>query len=548
MNPCPLLLLLATLVGQEPSAPAWGAREAEHLLNRAGFGANTAALARELERGQAATVEGLLHVDPWLEEPFYARKRIDGDLKKLLEKLPEDERDRRMNELRDEDRAQLADFLQWWVARMLEGEQPLRERMVLFWHGHFTSSMEVVKSSYEMIQQNQLFRRHALGSFRELLHAVAHDPAMQLYLDNASSKKAHPNENFARELLELFTLGEGNYSEEDVQEVARAFTGWTQKNGRFEFETRRHDYGAKRVLGVEGKFNGDDVLDLLLDQPACARHLAGRLLTYFEGCAPNAERRERFAVVLRDADYRIDVFLRALFLDPEFYRAETRAARMTSPLDYLVGHARRLDLDADPRLVVAGAGLLGQRLFYPPSVRGWEGGEAWATSASLLLRGELVGMMLGRVSGRDLARIAVETGAGAGERADDEPEDDPSEDDGAPSMQPEMRPQERAEKRRLSPELRALGRLDGRAHLNLTQRLARAGSAGDEALARALVEELLAIPAPAALVARVAERLSAARLEHELGAEPFAAHPELAEPLLRELAHGILALPEAQLD
>jgi len=540
MNPCPLLLLLAPLLGQEPAAPAWGAREAEHLLNRAGFGANTAELTRAVERGPAAVVEDLLHVDPWLEEPFYARKRIDGDLKKRLEKLPEDERDKRMEELREEDREQLADFLQWWVARMLDGEQPLRERMVLFWHGHFTSSMDVVRSSYEMIQQNQLFRRHALGSFRELLHAVAHDPAMMLYLDNASSKKAHPNENFARELMELFTLGEGNYTEEDVQEVARAFTGWTQKNGRFEFEPRRHDYGAKRVLGVEGKFNGDDVVELLLAQPACARHLAGRLLTYFEGCAPSAERCERFAQVLRDADYRVDAFLRALFLEPEFYRAEARAGRMTSPLDYLVGHARRLDLDADPRLVVAGAGLLGQRLFYPPSVRGWEGGEAWATSASLLLRGELAGVMLGRVSGRELVHLAAEAQADDGASTGLEPEGD----DG-----PAMEPMRASEKRpRLTAELRALGRLDGRAHLNLTQRLTRAGAPDDGALARALVEELLAIPAPDALVARVAERLRAARVEHELGDESLSVHPELVEPLLRELAHGILALPEAQLD
>src|SRR5262249_51898611 len=152
----------------------------------------------------------------------YARMRADADLSRYVRNLPAEEREKRMSDLRMEDEAQAEDFLEWWVGRMLAGEEPLRERMVLFWHGHFTSSMEAVKSSYEMIQQNQLFRRHALGSFRELLHGIARDPAMLVYLDNASSRKEHPNENFARELMELYTLGEGNYTEDDVREVARA--------------------------------------------------------------------------------------------------------------------------------------------------------------------------------------------------------------------------------------------------------------------------------------------------------------------------------------
>jgi uncharacterized protein (DUF1800 family) len=501
----------------------WGREEVEHLWNRAGFGAGAATIERALALGPEGLVDALLSVESWLEEPFYARKRADGDLMKYVRALPPDERDKRMDELRKEDDAQVVDFLDWWVGRMLAGDEPLRERMVLFWHGHFTSSMEAVKSSYEMIQQNQLFRRHALGSFRELLHGVARDPAMLVYLDNASSKKQHPNENFARELLELYTLGIGNYTEEDVREVARAFTGWGQVNGRYHFDPERHDDGKKRVLGVTGRLDGDDVVEILLKQPVCARHVAHALLAYFEGREPEPERLESYAAELGDSGYRIDVFLRSLFLDPEFYSERVRAGRVSSPLDFLVGSARRLGVAPEPRVLVKGAKLLGQELFFPPSVRGWEGGRAWATGTSLIVRGELAGMLLGRVSGRELF----------GDRSDEVPV---TAGDREPAMAEEAGARSRS---------REAGRLP---RLNLTQRLSRGGVASDAELARALLDELLGVPAPEALAARVEERLARARAEHDLGEEVWSARPEIAEPLLRELAHGILALPEAQLD
>jgi uncharacterized protein (DUF1800 family) len=515
-----LLLALLQAPAAAPAAAlvpelAWDAARAEHLLNRAGFGASTAELERALAMGPAKLVDELLTVESWIEEPFYARKRADGELGKYVRSLPEEEREERMDELRADDRAQVVDFLDWWVERMLAGDEPLRERMVLFWHGHFTSSMESVKSSYEMIQQNQLFRRHALGSFRELLYGVARDPAMLVYLDNASSKKDKPNENFARELLELYTLGEGHYSEDDVRDVARAFTGYTQRNGRFFFDARRHDRGPKRVLGVEGDLKGEDVLEILLSQEACARHLAQALLFHFEGRQPGGARLARYAGELRESGYRIDSFLRSLFLDPEFYRDEARASRVSSPLDYLVGSAHRAGVRPEARVVVTGAALLGQRLFFPPSVRGWEGGLAWATGSSLVVRGQLAGMLLGLVQGRELV---------AGGDAPDE------------------------EKKRVPAELRALGRLEPAVRLNLTQRLCRGGVKDDAALARALVDELLAVPAPEPLVAEVAERLTSARAEQKLGDAPWSMRPDIAEPLLRALAHRILALPEAQLD
>ena len=525
LGTCVILALAGapSTVQEPPSTLEWNRERAEHLWNRAGFGANSATLERSLALGPERLVAELLHVEGWLEEPFYARKRADGDLGKYMRALPAEERDKRMDELRKEDDAQADDFLAWWVERMLAGDEPLRERMVLFWHGHFTSSMEVVKSSYEMIQQNQLFRRHALGSFRELLHGVARDPAMLLYLDNASSRKSHPNENFARELLELYTLGEGNYTEEDVREVARAFTGWTQVNGHFLFDDKSHDDGKKTVLGVSGRLDGDDVLEILLKQPVCARHVAHALLAHFEGLEPEPQRLESYAAELRDSGYRIDSFLRRLFLDPEFYAERVRARRVSSPLDNLVGSARRLGVAPDPQLLLKGTKLLGQELFFPPSVRGWEGGPAWATGSGLILRGQFAGLMLGRVSRRELfggpreARVADE--------------------DAQPAAQ--------VEDGRRKP--RAGERLEGYPRLNLTQRLCRRAPSDGE-LARALLDELLATPVPEALAGAVEARLASARAEHELGTEPWSARPEIAEPLLRELAHEILALPEAQLD
>ncbi|MSR61198.1 MAG: DUF1800 domain-containing protein [Planctomycetes bacterium] len=537
-----ILLLLAPLGGAPQAALAWDARRAEHLLNRASFGANTRAIERAVALGPEALVDELLRCDAWVEEPFYSRKRLDGEVYRRLMSVSGEAQYEGVDRQHAADRAQSQDFVLWWVERILAARDPLRERMVLFWHGHFTSSLGLVKSSYEMIQQNQLFRRLALGNFRELLHQVAHDPAMLLYLDSDSSRKEHPNENFARELLELYTLGEGNYSEQDVGEVARAFTGWSQADGRFYLNPKRHDEGAKHVLGVELR-EGDEVLEVVLAQAACARHIARALLSYFEGLEPAPERLERYAAGLR-ADWRIDSFLRRLFLDPDFYRDEACASRVSSPLDYLVGAAQRLGVTPPPSLAFAGAALLGQRLFFPPTVRGWEGGDNWTTSASLVLRGSLAGVLLGRVPagellGATLARGSMEEsmeGLGANPLA------------GNKDAAPEPTAPRRRLGRDVAAEVRLLDGLDWLPRLNLTQRFGRAGPPSDEALARALLEEVLAIPAPPALVTRITERLARERLAQGLGSEPWTSRPEQCEPLLRELAHAVLCLPEAQLD
>ena len=310
--------------------------------------------------------------------------------------------------MRRSNNEQLEDYTVWWFDTMISGEDPLRDRMTLFWHGLLTSSMQDVKSSYQMIEQNHLLRNGALGDYRSLLIGIAKDPAMLEYLDNDENKKDAPNENFAREVMELFTLGEGNYTEDDIREAARAFTGWRSRGAEFSFRNRQHDKGEKTFLGVTGKHSGEDILNILLEQEQCGDYIAGRIMSYLEGKAPSAERLDAYGQLLFESGYDIEVLLRTLFMDPEFYRDEVVGNRVAGPVDFLVGSARRLELLPPKAWLLSGSQLLGQRLFHPPSVKGWDGGMAWITTASLMQRGNLAGILVGQVDPRDVASNEVE--------------------------------------------------------------------------------------------------------------------------------------------
>jgi uncharacterized protein (DUF1800 family) len=260
--------------------------------------------------------------------------------------------------------------------------------MTLFWHNHFTSSLQKVRSPALMYRQNVLLRKHALGNFGELLHAVSRDPAMLIYLDSATNRRGQPNENFARELMELFTLGEGRYGEQDIKEAARAFTGWSidLDSGEFRFRPLRHDHGSKTVLG-RAVDTGDEVLDILLAQPATAEFVAGKLWREFVSPQPQPEELKRVAAVLRDSRYDVRAALRALLLTPAFWAPENRGALIKSPADLVVGTLRQFDIGfSDPLPFVFLLRALGQDLFSPPNVKGWPGGEAWINSTTLLAR------------------------------------------------------------------------------------------------------------------------------------------------------------------
>ncbi len=380
------LLLAAVLAAAPAPAATLGFDNARHLLNRTSFAANPAdidALAG-LTREQAAdrllgwTGKPVVTPPPaWTAEPFESRNRFRG--MSVEERM-----------LANREMVQKAFALRsWWLTEMLVTPLPLTEKMTLFWHNHFVSGQQKVRSPQLMYRQNDLLRRHALGNFGELLHAVARDPAMVIYLDSASNRKGQPNENFAREVMELFTLGEGNYGEHDIKEMARAFTGWSinPETGEFLFRPFAHDDGEKTVLGRTGNFDGDAALDILLAQPQTAEFIVTKLWREFVSPSPDPAEVRRIARIFRDSRYDIRAALGALLVSDAFYATKNRAALIKSPVELVVGTLRQFNFGTgDVMPFVLTANQLGQALFAPPNVKGWPGGEAWINSSTLLAR------------------------------------------------------------------------------------------------------------------------------------------------------------------
>jgi hypothetical protein len=278
--------------------------------------------------------------------------------------------------------------------------RPLEEKMTLFWHGHFATSQMKVKDVRHMFLQNKTLRTHALGNFKELTRAIARDPAMLAYLDGARSNRRAPNENFARELLELFTLGLGNYSEKDIKEAARAFTGWTFQGDQFVVNRRAHDPEVKTFLGRTGRFDGDDIIDIVFDQPAASRFIARKLFVFFAHDDPPAAAVEAMGAALREARFEVRPALELLFRSAEFYGPRARGTGIKSPIELVVGTCRLLRLD--PGASPAGAaiaGRMGQDLFRPPSVKGWDGGKSWISTSTLFDRYNFSRPLLGLAGG-----------------------------------------------------------------------------------------------------------------------------------------------------
>ena len=270
----------------------------------------------------------------------------------------------------------------WWWQEMLTTPSPLTEHMALFWHGHFATGMQKVAEPQLMYAQNVLLRRHALGNFGSLLHGMARDPAMLVWLDGLNNRKGQPNENFAREVMELFTLGEGHYTQQDVKEAARAFTGWSRngETGEFVYRPDWHDDGEKTVLGVSGRLDGDGVIDILLARPETARFVVGKLWGEFVSPPLNeADQREiqRLAAGFRESGFEIKPLLRGLFATPAF---QSRGGSLVkSPVELIIGSLRLFDLQpVDWAPLMAEAEGMGQQLFNPPNVKGWPGGDARA--------------------------------------------------------------------------------------------------------------------------------------------------------------------------
>ncbi len=278
----------------------------------------------------------------------------------------------------------------WWANRMLASEQPLREKAALFWHGHFATNEDKVRDYRKMLIQVETFQRLGLASFRDLLIAIAQDPAMLVFLDAGVNTKDSLNENFAREIMELFTMGVGEYSEEDVREAARAFTGWSVKGLEFHIDPETHDAGAKDFLGERGHFDGIEIIDRILARPQTSQFIAAKLYRYFvqDDLSPAAE--EQLGQRLRHYNYEIGDFLTELFVSQDFYASA--GEHIKSPVELVVSTYKKMGLTQVPGVpdfnVVTGA--LGQRLLHPPTVAGWSQGRSWITPSLLFERGNFV--------------------------------------------------------------------------------------------------------------------------------------------------------------
>ena len=283
----------------------------------------------------------------------------------------------------------------WWLEEIFYSPSPLSEKMTLFWHNHFATSMEKVRTLSHMYNQNLLLRKHALGNFSDLLFSISKDAAMLRYLDGNANKKSAPNENFAREVMELFTLGEGHYSEKDIRESARAFTGWNfdRIEGNYIFNRRQHDFGEKTFLGKKGNFKGDDILKILLEQKQTAIFITTKLWKEFVNLEPNQKVIEKWATKFYTSNYDIKTLMRIILTSNEFYSSKNKLIK--SPIEFVIGSLKQFDIEPEVFWPFAlSTQRLGQAPFAPPNVKGWIGGKNWINSATLISRKDYLNRLL----------------------------------------------------------------------------------------------------------------------------------------------------------
>ena len=358
-----------------------------HLYWRAGFGVIPGQHKNPERHTYSKALDELFQeAEKVVPLDFIKEKRTKEDFRKLTAA--------KRKALRKEERQRVRGLNVHWIERM-SADRPgiFREKMTLFWHGHFAASTD---HSWKAQQLNNVIRTYALGNFRELLLAVSRSPNMLDYLNNKQNRRQKPNENFARELMELFTLGRDHYSEEDIHEAARAFTGWTYDNElNFEINERQHDFGEKTFFGEVGRFGGEEIVDLILSQKQAARFIAGKVYRYFVNQSPNDAQVEQLADAFYDSGYQIEALMRTLFEAPWFCSPENVGSKIKSPIELLVGLNRQFDLEWEvPDNVIFIQKLLGQILFDPPNVAGWPGGRRWLDSTTLMTRLRLPSVLL----------------------------------------------------------------------------------------------------------------------------------------------------------
>lgn len=380
---------------------AWDYAKARHLLFRAGFGGSPAEVEKLHAMGLRKAVDYLVdyHLIPDVHVPLASG--LEGlDPPSLVKTSPQDKAKLLGDKKRKNDVQNMQELRRWWANKMVQSPRPLEEKLVLFWHGIFATEWRTVRNAMSMSLQNQLFREHAAGNYGKLLHAIIYDAAMLRYLDNNTNKKGKPNENLAREIMELFSMGESQgYTEKDVQQGARALTGYTFDGKTLEpkFIAKEHDDGDITIFGKTQKFNGDQFVDLILEQPATSRFIAYRLFNYFVYDEPSQELIGQLATVLKDGKYEIKPFLRTVFLSREFYSPKAMGTHHKSPAQLVVGTLRILGIkEVNGESLVQAMRNMNQDLFDPPNVKGWDGGEAWINSVTLFARNNFTTNLVSR--------------------------------------------------------------------------------------------------------------------------------------------------------
>ncbi|HYE33316.1 MAG TPA: DUF1800 domain-containing protein [Methylomirabilota bacterium] len=376
----------------------WTEETAAHLLNRAGFGGTPAEIKAFATAPQATAVDRLLAFEEVKSLPTCAT--ADADRAERIKKaasLSGPEKQKLRQEEQRRQRELLVELRQWWLQRMLTAPNAFQEKLTLFWHGHFATSAQKVRDAHLMWRQNQLFRTEGLGTWRTLLTKVSQDPAMLVWLDQAQSRKQSPNENYARELMELFTLGEGNYTEKDVTEAARALTGWSydRLHQRFANRPALHDREPKTIFGKTGNWDGHDVIRLILEKPQASRFITAKLWSFFAGEAPEPSLNDALAATFRASGHEFKPLLRTMLLSEEFYASKLIRNQVKSPVQWLVGSANLLERGLPPTPMTQGVlRTLGQDLLLPPNVKGWDGGLSWITTSNLLTRNNFAAFLV----------------------------------------------------------------------------------------------------------------------------------------------------------
>ncbi len=410
-----------------PHTGPWDEQKVRHLLNRTGFSATADEVESALKESLDAVLQRRLNYestpDPyprpeWAAPPTPAQLaeigqatqaseaeirqlRKDGEtdkkaLRQVMRKGRQLEKELERCDgltIYSQKFSYTTDLQKWWLRRMAETTRPLQEKLTLFWHGHFATSIFKVDSAYYMWMQNETMRRNASGNFRTMIMEISKDPAMIKWLDNNSNSKEHPNENYAREVMELFTLGEGHYTEDDIKQAARAFTGWGygRRTMRFQFNTLQHDHGEKTFMGQKGNWDGGDIVDIIFQQPACAQFIARKLWTYFAYEEPEPEIVDGLAEILRENKYEMKPMLQTMLSCRAFFSERAIRTQIKSPVQLAVGSSQLLKRQIpDPiepfTVIVRSMRLMGQEPLLPADVSGWKGGLSWINTASLLMR------------------------------------------------------------------------------------------------------------------------------------------------------------------